>query len=47
MRNRIETAVFDVLTVLLFGLPQGALLGSVWLLYSAWATLAMKRFIKG
>ena len=47
MRNRIETAVFDVFTVLLVGLPQGVLLGLVWLLYSAWTTLAMKRFIKG
>ncbi len=31
--------VDDVFTVLLFGLPQGVLLGVVWILYSAWTSV--------
>jgi hypothetical protein len=33
MKERIETVVDDVFSVLLFGLPQGTLFGVVWCVY--------------
>jgi hypothetical protein len=36
----------NVFNALLFGLPQGVLLGLVWIAYSAWTTLTMRRLMK-
>jgi hypothetical protein len=46
MKERIETVVDDVFSVLLFGLPQGMLFGVVWIVYSAWTTLTMRRVLR-
>jgi hypothetical protein len=43
MKERIETTVDDVFSVLLFGLPQGMLFGVVWIVYTLWAALNMRR----
>jgi hypothetical protein len=45
MKERIETVVDDV-SVLLFGLPQGVLFGVVWIVYTIWATLTMRRVLR-
>jgi hypothetical protein len=37
------TAINDVFNVLLFGLPQGVLLGLIWIAYAAWMSLIMLR----
>jgi hypothetical protein len=39
MKERIETVVDDVFSVLLFGLPQGTLFGVVWIVYTVRAML--------
>jgi hypothetical protein len=39
-------AVQDVFDVLLFGLPQGVLLGVVWTAYSAWTIFNRRRLMK-
>jgi len=39
MKERIETVVDDVFTLLLFGLPQGVLFGVVWIAYTVRAML--------
>jgi hypothetical protein len=39
MKERIETVVDDVFSVLLLGLPQGLLLGVVWIAYTVRAAL--------
>jgi hypothetical protein len=38
-------AVNDVLNALLFGLPQGMLLAVIWIAYSVWMILTMRRFV--
>jgi hypothetical protein len=38
-------AVNDVFNALLFGLPQGVLLGVIWIAYSVWLALTMRRFV--
>jgi hypothetical protein len=42
MKERIETVVDDVFTVLLLGLPQGMFFGVVWIVYTVWAALNMR-----
>jgi hypothetical protein len=42
MKERIETVVDDVFSVLLFGLPQGLFFGVVWIVYTVWATQNMR-----
>jgi hypothetical protein len=44
--ERIEIVLDDVFGVLLFGLPQGVLFGVVWIVYSAWTTLTMRRVLR-
>jgi len=46
MKERIETVVDDVFSVLLFGLPQGLFFGVVWIVYTVWATLTMRRVLR-
>jgi len=41
MRKTSTVTVDDVFNMLLFGLPQGMLLGVVWLAYTVWNKLAM------
>ena len=38
-------AVNDLFNALLFGLPQGVLLAVIWVAYSAWMTVTMRRFV--
>lgn len=38
-------AVSDVFNTLLFGLPQGMLLAVIWIAYSVWMILTMRRFV--
>jgi hypothetical protein len=35
----------DIFNALLFGLPQGMLLAVIWVAYSAWMALTMRRFV--
>jgi hypothetical protein len=44
--ERIETVIDDVFSVLLFGLPQGMFFGVVWIVYTVWATLTMRRVLR-
>jgi hypothetical protein len=46
MKERAAIIVNDALTLLLIALPQGMLSAIVWLIYSAWTTLAMQRLTK-
>jgi hypothetical protein len=46
MKERIETVVDDVFSVLLLGLPQGMLFGMVWIVYTLWAALTMRRVLR-
>jgi hypothetical protein len=46
MKERIETTVDDVFSVLLFGLPRGMLFGVVWIVYTLWAALTMRRVLR-
>jgi hypothetical protein len=46
MKERIETVVDDVFSVLLLGLPQGMLFGMVWIVYTLWAALNMRRVLR-
>jgi hypothetical protein len=41
MKKPRTISVDDVFNMLLFGLPQGMLLGVVWLAYTVWNKLAM------
>jgi hypothetical protein len=41
MKKTRTITVDDVFNMLLFGLPQGMLLGVVWLAYTVWNKLAM------
>ena len=45
MKERIETIVDDVFSVLLLGLPQGMLFGIVWIVYTVWAALNMRNAV--
>jgi hypothetical protein len=38
-------AVNDAFNALLFGLPQGMLLAVIWIAYSVWMILTMRRFV--
>jgi hypothetical protein len=38
-------AVNDVFNALLFALPQGMLLAVIWIAYSVWMILTMRRFV--
>jgi len=40
-KKRSTITVDDVFNMLLFGLPQGMLLGVAWIAYSVWNKLAM------
>jgi hypothetical protein len=42
MSKRSTTTVNDIFNVLLFGLPQGMLLGVIWIAYIVWIKLAMR-----
>jgi len=42
MKEKSGLSVNDAFNVLLCGLPQGVLLGLVWIAYSAWTTLTMR-----
>ena len=41
MKEKARVSVNDAFNVLRCGLPQGVLLGLVWIAYSAWTTLTM------
>ena len=45
MGKQRQAAVNDIFDALLSGLPQGVLLGVVWLVYSVWTTLTYRRWI--
>jgi len=43
MKSQTAIVIDDTFRLLLGGLPQGVLLGLIWLLYSAWAMLTVRR----
>jgi hypothetical protein len=46
MKERAAVTIDNALKLLLIGLPQGMLSGLIWVVYSAWTTLSMRRLIK-
>ena len=42
MKETRAVVVNDVFNALLFGLPQGILLGLVWIAYCVWTTVRMR-----
>jgi hypothetical protein len=42
----MKTGANEIFNALLFALPQGILLAVIWVVYSLWMTLSMRRFVK-